>query len=377
MEVEYKFTSQRPIYITFSQTCKAYNSIYNNHPNVILAEKLDMLVNLITTLLAVIIAVEATRNEVDLVSENLHDQLAEAQIRYQGKSYQNNFDRPLHFECNAKNGEALNQVRSVYHNRYRDRLWNWGCAKVVSIPLSDCSWPVYINHWQAPIRFMCPKGKVMAGVDSKHWDNKEDRRWKIKCCSAKGYHTEECELTKQLNNDKAYFEHKASSNTNKRKCSKNRHKGDTQRAFVGIVSNWRANDRRWQMLECDVGKDTGHHDQDKNSRHGHRKSSCDSEDDTRHHKSRNRGCSKGMCRKKSEENSRDHTEGKSHDKSHDKSRSKSRSKSHDKSHDKSHSKPRSKSHDKSRSRSHNSRDKTHRHQVSAGHRGCSSCSNHY
>lgn len=86
MEVEYKFTSQRPIYITFSQTCKAYNSIYNNHPNVILAEKLDMLVNLITTLLAVIIAVEATRNEVDLVSENLHDQLAEAQIRYQGVS---------------------------------------------------------------------------------------------------------------------------------------------------------------------------------------------------------------------------------------------------------------------------------------------------
>ncbi len=74
------------LYITFSQTCKAYNSIYNNHPNVILAEKLDMLVNLIITLLAVIIAVEATRNEVDLVSENLHDQLAEAQIRYQGVS---------------------------------------------------------------------------------------------------------------------------------------------------------------------------------------------------------------------------------------------------------------------------------------------------
>ncbi len=37
---------------------------------------------------------------------------------------------------------------------------------------------------------------ISSGVDSKHWDNKEDRRWKIKCCSAKGYHTEECELTK-------------------------------------------------------------------------------------------------------------------------------------------------------------------------------------
>ncbi len=46
-----------------------------------------MLVNLIITLSVVIIAVDATRNDVDLVSGSVHDQLAEAQFQYKGVSY--------------------------------------------------------------------------------------------------------------------------------------------------------------------------------------------------------------------------------------------------------------------------------------------------
>ena len=35
----------------------------------------------------------------------------------------------------------------------------------------------------------------MGGIISYHNNGKEDRRWRVKCCRAKGYQTKSCELT--------------------------------------------------------------------------------------------------------------------------------------------------------------------------------------
>ena len=110
-------------------------------------------------------------------------------------------DRPLYVECDAQNGEALFHVKSKYAGKKRDRSWKWSCAKVSTIPTTNCSWTGYVNNWDKPLLYHCPQDFVMSGISSLHQNNKEDRRWRVKCCRAEGYQTESCSLTPQYINE--------------------------------------------------------------------------------------------------------------------------------------------------------------------------------
>ena len=65
-------------------------------------------------------------------------------------------------------------------------------------------WTSYVNDWDRPLFFSCKANYIMCGVESYHDNDKEDRRWKFKCCRAKSHFTRNCELSGYANDfDKA------------------------------------------------------------------------------------------------------------------------------------------------------------------------------
>eukprot|EP00666_Eupelagonemidae_sp_cell4sb_P012721 gene12721-21265_t len=41
----------------------------------------------------------------------------------------------------------------------------------------------WANSWDGAMNYTCPHNKVMCGLESYHDNRKEDRRFKVKCCS--------------------------------------------------------------------------------------------------------------------------------------------------------------------------------------------------
>lgn len=110
--------------------------------------------------------------------------------------WQNTWDSRLHVSC--PNGKAFQRVLSVHSNHHEDRLWQWDCG-TVSRSHMDCHWTGYVNKFDGPMQFNCPSNQVLAGAISKHNNRKEDRRWKFRCCSARGYYTKNCYLSGFIN----------------------------------------------------------------------------------------------------------------------------------------------------------------------------------
>ncbi|XP_064390783.1 millepora cytotoxin-1-like isoform X2 [Halichondria panicea] len=155
--------------------------------------------------------------------------------------FKQKFDLPLHTVCDSAKGEGLIQVKSKYDGYYGDRVWDWKCHKVAPSPLIDCSWSPYINNWKQDITYMCPKNKFMAGIRSHHMNAHEDRKWKIRCCGANDYHTEDCLMTEYVNMLHGDLDHKVGS-----PC------GGGAGALVGLDSHYKQKDRRWRIFECSV-----------------------------------------------------------------------------------------------------------------------------
>ena len=140
-------------------------------------------------------------------------------------------DRPLDVECDPQNGEALSHVKSKYAGKRRDRYWKWSCTKVLTIPTTNCSWTGYLNNWDKPLLHHCPEDFVMSGISSLHQNNKEDRRWKVKCCRAEGYQTESCSLTPYINEFRGEIDFEAG-----RDFESHLDEIEEERAFTGLHS---------------------------------------------------------------------------------------------------------------------------------------------
>ncbi|XP_064395410.1 hemagglutinin/amebocyte aggregation factor-like [Halichondria panicea] len=157
------------------------------------------------------------------------------------RKFDNGYGKPMKVECNTKKGEAIYRVESEQNHGEYDRIWKWSCKRIVNTPLTSCKWTDKINDWNGPISFMCPMNQVITGLSSKHTKASEDRRWKVQCCSVRGYHTEGCTLTDFLNKKGERFMHHSKST-----CR-------ATRAFTGFVTNhYTPHDRRWKLLECAV-----------------------------------------------------------------------------------------------------------------------------
>ena len=112
--------------------------------------------------------------------------------------YQNQFDKPLNKNCHCLQG--MYKVTSVHSNYHEDRAWSWECRNVVSSgSISGCSSQGYANDWDLPMNFMCPVNQYIAGVESRHDNGREDRRWKFTCCGIQRRITYSCRQTGYVN----------------------------------------------------------------------------------------------------------------------------------------------------------------------------------
>lgn len=125
------------------------------------------------------------------------------------RSDRNLYDLPHFIQCPT--GQGLYHLQSAHHNVNEDRYFDYTCRAVTSKTVS-CSWTDYVNTFDEPISFMCPKNQYLAGVQSYHDNVSEDRRFKFQCCSAYGLKSHECFLTDFVNNYDQYFSYQAPSN---------------------------------------------------------------------------------------------------------------------------------------------------------------------
>jgi len=94
-------------------------------------------------------------------------------------NWQNDFDQPLSFTCPSQ--QVLNGFNSYHDNHREDRRWEFRCCVIFGAQLKNAAWTGYLNSWDNDLDYRCPSTKVMNGVYSYHDNNREDRRWKVKC----------------------------------------------------------------------------------------------------------------------------------------------------------------------------------------------------
>ena len=111
--------------------------------------------------------------------------------------YQNEYDQPLNVYCHPRDG--VYQVESVYSHGARDRRWTWHCRNLKKSGSTRCAETDYVNAFDEPLYFMCGKDQYIGGVWSYHDNGREDRRWKIRCCSLSGLKILSCQLTGYVN----------------------------------------------------------------------------------------------------------------------------------------------------------------------------------
>lgn len=111
--------------------------------------------------------------------------------------YHNEYDQDLDFSCGTY--QVLNSIESRHSNTYEDRQYKLGCTSVASDSALVCYWSPDLNEYDQPFIYTCAENFVMAGIQSEHNNDKEDRIWRFLCCSASNYVTESCIATEYLN----------------------------------------------------------------------------------------------------------------------------------------------------------------------------------
>lgn len=132
--------------------------------------------------------------------------------------WQNDYDERLKFEC--PNKQAVQRIRSMYNNYFKDRRWRLDCGTVTNTLYSYCAWTDYLNRFDEPLNYNCPTDQVLIGAKSYHNNWFEDRRWGFRCCKANGYKTSNCYQTGYINEWDAEMDFGVTGN----------------RAFVGLYS---------------------------------------------------------------------------------------------------------------------------------------------
>ena len=151
------------------------------------------------------------------------------------EGYDNSYDSKLSYECHP--GRVLRSVHSIFSNAKGDREWEFSCSRPVSDadPKQDCHWTSdYVNEWGKPVFFVCPADHAMAGIQSIHNNDSEDRRSKFYCCKDPNYKTGSCYLTGYLNDFKEALQY-------------TRENGEV---ITGWFSEFHARDRRHKFLVC-------------------------------------------------------------------------------------------------------------------------------
>jgi len=95
----------------------------------------------------------------------------------------NNWDGDLKYEC--PNDQWWYSMKSIYHTGHRDRRFVMECGKRKDANQGSRQWSNWVNNWDNPMHFSCATNEAISGMQSKHSNRREDRRWKFQCSRVK------------------------------------------------------------------------------------------------------------------------------------------------------------------------------------------------
>lgn len=169
------------------------------------------------------------------LSENSTD-ISQRQI--QGRNWINQFDKPVNFEC-PKN-HYMSWIKSSHKNWYEDRQWDFGCKEQpFNYDTQKCKWTGWLNDWDKELLYTCNTvdgADYIAGMYSEHDNWTEDRRFKVKCCSGEGTCLTNCKFTDWINDYDGWMYWSCDA-------------GYVMQGLKSVHSNW-YEDRRWKIQTC-------------------------------------------------------------------------------------------------------------------------------
>ena len=151
--------------------------------------------------------------------------------------WQNSWDRPHFKPCD--NGNYIRRIKSTHNNDKEDRLWEVFCGRVSNLAADQsCSWTGEVNNWDDFLLFNCPNNGLISGVWSHHDNNREDRRFRFRCCGVSGRKPSNCGWTGYVNDWDSFMDYSAPGN----------------KVITGAFSyhDNKREDRRWRFMICDI-----------------------------------------------------------------------------------------------------------------------------
>ncbi|XP_074639726.1 hemagglutinin/amebocyte aggregation factor-like [Acropora palmata] len=94
--------------------------------------------------------------------------------------YVNYYDRPLAFKC-PRNG-VLAGIASIFSVTAMDRRFSFRCCRKRRYIAHSCMHTVIQNRWHQKLRYVVPRGYYLVGAFSEHQNGKKDRIWKFEIC---------------------------------------------------------------------------------------------------------------------------------------------------------------------------------------------------
>ena len=139
-------------------------------------------------------------------------------------SHCNTYDGPHNFQCSS--GQSISSISGHHDNGKEDRIYCYGCR--YSGTSAYCYQTGYVNDWDNPVSVRCGSNYFIAGVKSRHDNDKEDRRFDYRCCRNYNRCTRNCYWRGPVNNYDGHMSYYLQANH-----------------VINGAFSWHRNDKEW------------------------------------------------------------------------------------------------------------------------------------